>query len=154
MKFEYICRRIGDKARSVRISGAKTIKKLRTERGLTQKVFAETMSVSTILVKFWESGLKKPMGPSAILLNIYKSNPELLERRMDLQDINDVMIYEVSEAVDTRFPEIGGPPDVQSWIDNKTLNGVKYDSQSQRDNAASYIERLNKSKHGNDRYQI
>lgn len=55
------------------------IKKIRSELHLSQKAFAEVMGVSAKTVEAWESGINKPGGSSARLLQIFEENPTALK---------------------------------------------------------------------------
>jgi putative transcriptional regulator len=49
------------------------IKQLRTRENLSQAVFAVVLNTSTSTVQKWETGEKKPSGPSLKLLSILKN---------------------------------------------------------------------------------
>lgn len=47
-----------------------SIKRIRNNAGMSQRVFALTLNVAPSLVSQWERGEKKPSGPSLKLLNL------------------------------------------------------------------------------------
>jgi putative transcriptional regulator len=51
----------------------KAIKQLRTKENLSQAVFAIVLNTSASTIQKWESGEKKPSGPSLKLLSILKN---------------------------------------------------------------------------------
>jgi len=51
----------------------KVIKQLRTKERLSQAVFAAVLNTSTSTIQKWETGEKKPSGPSLKLLSILKN---------------------------------------------------------------------------------
>jgi putative transcriptional regulator len=51
----------------------KVIKQLRTKEHLSQAVFAAVLNISTSTIQKWETGEKKPSGPSLKLLSILKN---------------------------------------------------------------------------------
>jgi putative transcriptional regulator len=51
----------------------KLIKQLRTKERLSQAVFAAVLNTSTSTIQKWETGEKKPSGPSLKLLSILKN---------------------------------------------------------------------------------
>lgn len=51
----------------------RAIKQLRTKENLSQAVFAIVLNTSTSTIQKWESGEKKPSGPSLKLLSILKN---------------------------------------------------------------------------------
>ncbi len=51
----------------------RAIKSLRTKENLSQAVFAIVLNTSTSTVQKWETGEKKPSGPSLKLLSILKN---------------------------------------------------------------------------------
>ena len=57
----------------------KDIKRIRMELHLSQRAFAEVIGVSTKTVEAWESGINKPSGSSARLLQIFDENPSALK---------------------------------------------------------------------------
>ncbi|MGV2929335.1 helix-turn-helix domain-containing protein [Macrococcus capreoli] len=55
------------------------IKSTRRELQLTQKEFSKLMGVSTKTVEAWESGKNIPSGASLRLLQLFKSNPSIVQ---------------------------------------------------------------------------
>jgi putative transcriptional regulator len=51
----------------------KVIKQLRAKEHLSQAVFAAVLNISTSTIQKWETGEKKPSGPSLKLLSILKN---------------------------------------------------------------------------------
>lgn len=52
------------------------IRKVRIKKGMTQKVFASYMGVSTKTVEAWEGGRTHPTGPAFRLLDILSSRED------------------------------------------------------------------------------
>lgn len=57
---------------------AKTIKTIRNEMAVTQRVFAEYISVSPRTVESWEAGNSHPSKTARRLLQIIQARPEIL----------------------------------------------------------------------------
>jgi len=58
---------------------SQTIKELRTQLQLTQKLFAGLMGVSVRTVESWENGQNTPNGSAARLMEFLKNHPQLKE---------------------------------------------------------------------------
>jgi len=56
---------------------AEEIKKIRTDSGMTQVIFAGFMGVSPKTIESWEAGRNFPSGPASRILSMLKSDPEL-----------------------------------------------------------------------------
>lgn len=56
------------------------IRQIRAGLGLSQRSFAGLLGVSIKTVEAWESGVNRPGGAAARLLEIIKANPELVDR--------------------------------------------------------------------------
>jgi putative transcriptional regulator len=61
------------KSLEVKVLEPKSIKQLRMRERLSQAVFALVLNTSTSTVQKWETGEKKPSGPSLKLLSILKN---------------------------------------------------------------------------------
>ncbi|WP_108647641.1 helix-turn-helix domain-containing protein [Polynucleobacter rarus] len=61
------------KSLEVKAFQPKVIKQLRTKERLSQAVFAAVLNTSTSTIQKWETGEKKPSGPSLKLLSILKN---------------------------------------------------------------------------------
>ena len=55
------------------------IKKFRTERQMTQKIFAEVIGVSQKTVEAWETGTNKPVGAVFRLLQLIEADNDILK---------------------------------------------------------------------------
>ena len=75
----------GTRARRVTIApvphyGAKKIKSIRNELGLSQIAFAEALGVSKKTVEAWEAGRNEPQGPAQRILELLQKESDLLEK--------------------------------------------------------------------------
>jgi putative transcriptional regulator len=59
---------------------ANTVKRLRSELGLSQSIFATALGVSKKTVEAWESGRNVPNGSACRLLEVIGKDKSLLER--------------------------------------------------------------------------
>ena len=60
--------------------GAKKIKSIRNELGLSQIAFAEALGVSKKTVEAWEAGRNEPQGPAQRILELLQKESDLLEK--------------------------------------------------------------------------
>lgn len=56
------------------------IKQIRQKVGVSQSIFAASLSVSKKTIEAWESGRNIPSGPSRRLLELFRDNPAMIER--------------------------------------------------------------------------
>ena len=56
------------------------IKEIRSNAGLTQKVFATLLGVSKKTVEAWESGTNSPAGPARRMIGIMRDDPDFIKR--------------------------------------------------------------------------
>lgn len=61
---------------------ADEIKTIRKNTHLSQTVFAKLLNVSPSSVRQWEQGVKKPTGPTQVLLELLYKNPKVLDYRI------------------------------------------------------------------------
>ena len=59
---------------------ASDIKAIRTQHGMTQKLFAEALGISVKTVEAWESGTNHPLGIANRMLELLKQDSNLFER--------------------------------------------------------------------------
>lgn len=58
------------------------IKRLRTERRITQKVFAEIIGVSQKTVEAWETGTNRPTGSVFRLMQLIETDSDILDHML------------------------------------------------------------------------
>lgn len=51
------------------------VKKIRETMGLSQRLFATMLSISTSTLQNWEQGIRRPTGPAKALLKIVEVDP-------------------------------------------------------------------------------
>ena len=56
------------------------IKAIRTQQGMTQRLFAEALGVSVKTVEAWEAGTNRPSGIANRMLELLKQDDRLFER--------------------------------------------------------------------------
>ena len=59
---------------------AKEIKDIRTNAGMTQSLFAQSIGVSKKTVEAWESGRNHPDGAACRLLALLRETPEFMQQ--------------------------------------------------------------------------
>ena len=59
---------------------AKEVQNIRKKTGLSQKLFASYMGVSTKTVEAWEAGINRPSGAASRILNMFEMDDELTAR--------------------------------------------------------------------------
>ena len=59
---------------------ASEIKEIRTQQGMTQKLFAEAIGVSVKTVESWEAGTNSPSGIANRILELLRQDDNLFER--------------------------------------------------------------------------
>jgi putative transcriptional regulator len=64
----------------LRSYSASEIKAIRTQNGMTQRLFAEALGVSVKTVESWEAGTNRPSGSSCRILEMLEKDNSLLER--------------------------------------------------------------------------
>lgn len=64
---------------------AQTIKSIRQKTGMSQKMFAASLGVSSKTIEAWERGRNQPEGAARRLLEIVDSDPQILERFRDFE---------------------------------------------------------------------
>lgn len=67
---------------------AKAIQNIRKRTGLSQKLFAGYMGVSTKTVEAWEAGTNRPSGAASRILNMLEMDSELIVKFPFVQGIN------------------------------------------------------------------
>ena len=58
---------------------ASDVKKIRSQVGMSQKLFASYMGVSEKTVEAWEAGVNKPSGAASRILNMMEMDSNLVE---------------------------------------------------------------------------
>ena len=59
---------------------AEEIKKIRSDLGMTQVLFADVLGVSTKTVEAWEAGRNQPEGPVRRIFAMLQQDPDLPEK--------------------------------------------------------------------------
>ena len=59
---------------------SKEVKKIRTRTGLTQKLFASFLGVSSKTIEAWEEGVNTPSGAASRMLTIIENDNKALEK--------------------------------------------------------------------------
>jgi len=79
----------------LRTYGKEKIKTIRTNKNMTQHMFADLLGVSVKTVEAWESGTRPPSGTASRIL-------ELLERDNDLFERTAIIARQETRAVTSR----------------------------------------------------